>query len=203
MIRILLGVFLLIGLAIASPYDEPHTIPNRTVIVHLFEWKWTDIAIECETFLSKYEYGAVQISPPLEHIVFYSNNDHPWYTRYQPVSYTLVSRSGDKAELQDMISRCNKVGVRIIADVVLNHMTGMNQVNDEHSIFLKTNCRSMEEMGLVHLEEQHLMQTTTLSNSQECHMALVILMDGGVIVSSNMNLQDSLSRRHSRLRLSV
>ncbi|KAI6176962.1 nucleoprotein [Aphelenchoides bicaudatus] len=86
-------------------YDDPQTFPNRTVIVHLFEWKHSDVAKECENFLSKYEYGAVQISPPNEHIYLEDNGDYPWYTRYQPVSYDLKSRSGNKQELQDMVSR--------------------------------------------------------------------------------------------------
>src|SRR4051812_19048012 len=49
-------------------YDDPQTFPNTTTLVHLFEWKWMDVATECENFLSKYNYGAVQISPPNEHI---------------------------------------------------------------------------------------------------------------------------------------
>lgn len=30
---------------------DPLFIGNRQGIVHLFEWKWLDIADECETFL--------------------------------------------------------------------------------------------------------------------------------------------------------
>ena len=30
-------------------------------MVHLFEWKWNDIAKECEDFLQHYGYGAVQV----------------------------------------------------------------------------------------------------------------------------------------------
>ncbi|KHJ93640.1 hypothetical protein OESDEN_06443 [Oesophagostomum dentatum] len=45
----------------ADPYDDPHTLWNRQTMVHLFEWKWTDIAAECENFLQYYGYGAVQV----------------------------------------------------------------------------------------------------------------------------------------------
>src|SRR6187397_1784454 len=38
-----------------------------TAFVHLFEWKWTDIARECETYLGPKGFTAVQISPPNEH----------------------------------------------------------------------------------------------------------------------------------------
>ncbi|GFV88702.1 hypothetical protein TNCV_3354541 [Trichonephila clavipes] len=34
---------------------------GRTTIVHLFEWKWNDIADECEQFLGPYGYGGVQL----------------------------------------------------------------------------------------------------------------------------------------------
>ncbi|XP_014672558.1 PREDICTED: alpha-amylase 1-like [Priapulus caudatus] len=48
----------------------------------------------------------------------------PWWERYQPVSYKLISRSGSEQEFADMVERCNKVGVRIFVDAVINHMTG-------------------------------------------------------------------------------
>lgn len=41
---------------------EPNFQPGRTTIVHLFEWKWNDIAEECETFLGPYGYGGVQVT---------------------------------------------------------------------------------------------------------------------------------------------
>lgn len=79
----LLPLFLL-SLAIPSSnadnFDNPQTWPNRTLMVHLFEWKYSDIAKEC-AFLAKYNYGAVQISPPQEHIVVEEDSDLPWYIR--------------------------------------------------------------------------------------------------------------------------
>uniref|UniRef100_A0AC35U1S7 Alpha-amylase n=1 Tax=Rhabditophanes sp. KR3021 TaxID=114890 RepID=A0AC35U1S7_9BILA len=107
-------------------YDKLET-GDKQSIVHLFEWKWVDVAAECETFLSKYGYGAVQVSPPMEHIRVVQNNNLPWWIRYQPTSYKLDSRSGNEAQFIDMVNRCNKVGVRIIVDVVINHMTGVGQ----------------------------------------------------------------------------
>ncbi len=91
------------------------------VVVHLFEWRWTDIAAECENFLGPAGFKAAQISPPEEHSIVPS---HDWSERYQPVSYSVEhSRSGTGAEFTDMVNRCNAVGVGIIADAVINHMT--------------------------------------------------------------------------------
>lgn len=53
----------------------------------------------------------------------------PWWERYQPISYRLVTRSGNEQELADMIRQCNNAGVRIYVDVVINHMTGVHAVN--------------------------------------------------------------------------
>uniref|UniRef100_A0AAQ5XHP6 alpha-amylase n=1 Tax=Amphiprion ocellaris TaxID=80972 RepID=A0AAQ5XHP6_AMPOC len=73
-----------------------------------------------------------QISPPNEHIVL---NDpwRPWWQRYQPIGYKLCSRSGSENELRDMISRCNKVGVNIYVDVVINHMCRAGGGEGTHS----------------------------------------------------------------------
>lgn len=93
------------------------------VFVHLFEWKWTDIAAECETVLGPRGFKAVQVSPPNEHSV---QSSHTWSQRYQPVSYSVErSRSGTGAEFIDMVDRCAAVGVGIYVDAIINHMTNV------------------------------------------------------------------------------
>lgn len=92
------------------------------VTVHLFEWKWTDIAAECEQVLGPAGFRAVQVSPPQEHSLEPPN--FPWSQRYQPVSYSIArSRSGTGDEFADMVRRCAAVEVDIIVDAVINHMT--------------------------------------------------------------------------------
>ncbi len=93
---------------------------SHATFVHLFEWSWPSIARECEDFLAPAGYSAVQVSPPQEHAA-----GPEWWTRYQPVSYQLVSRSGDREEFVDMVERCAAVGVDIYVDAVINHMTGV------------------------------------------------------------------------------
>jgi alpha-amylase len=112
------------------PPDRPSLSPTYRpsghmaagdVFVHLFEWKWTDIAAECENVLGPAGFKAVQVSPPQEHSIVPS---HDWSERYQPVSYSVArSRSGAGAEFADMVNRCKTRGVDIIVDAVINHMT--------------------------------------------------------------------------------
>jgi hypothetical protein len=103
------------------------------VVVHLFEWKWMDIAKEC-TYLAQKGYWAVQVSPPMEHVPPTADmggnisNDFPWWVRYQAVTHDttkLISRSGNADEFKSMVKACNAAGVGIIVDAVINHTTGV------------------------------------------------------------------------------
>ncbi len=85
--------------------------------VQLFEWSWSDVANECEKFLGPKGYKAVQVSPPNDHIT-----GSQWWTRYQPVTYDIISRSGNETQFKDMINRCKNAGVAIVVDAVINHM---------------------------------------------------------------------------------
>jgi alpha-amylase len=95
----------------------------RDVIVHLFEWPWASIAAECTKVLGPKGFGAVQVSPPQEHVVL-PGQGYPWWQDYQPVSYQLTSRRGDRAAFASMVSTCHAAGVKIYVDAVLNHMAG-------------------------------------------------------------------------------
>ncbi|WDE03255.1 alpha-amylase family protein [Thalassomonas viridans] len=105
-----------LGLGLGMP-AQAWSVEQPTTFVHLFEWSWPDVATECETFLGPNNYAAVQVSPPNEHI-----QGSQWWTRYQPVSYQLISRGGSREQFADMVSRCNAVGVKIYVDAVINHM---------------------------------------------------------------------------------
>lgn len=85
----------------------------------LFQWTWGSVARACEQTLGPAGYGAVQTSPPQEHIT-----GDQWWVHYQPVSYQLESRLGTRADYAAMVQTCHDAGVEVIADVVINHMTG-------------------------------------------------------------------------------
>lgn len=119
----------------ASPYSDPHFVGDRKVMVQLFEWKFSDVAKECEQFLGPNGYAGVQVSPVNECAALVNR---PWYERYQPVSYKIMTRSGNVQQFADMVHRCNKAGVRIYVDIVLNHMT-MPETG-QYSCSSKTSC---------------------------------------------------------------
>jgi alpha-amylase len=107
--------------SLAQTYRASGHTAAGDVVVHLFDWKWNDIATECENVLGPAGFAAVQVSPPQEHSI---TPTYDWSERYQPVSYSIAkSRSGTGAEFTDMVTRCRARGVGIIVDAVINHMT--------------------------------------------------------------------------------
>ncbi|KAF8060728.1 glycoside hydrolase superfamily [Lyophyllum atratum] len=94
---------------------------SKSVIIQMFEWTWASVAAECTNFIGPAGYGFVQVSPPAEHI-----QGGQWWTDYQPVSYTLTSKRGNRAQFQSMISTCHAAGVKVIADTLFNHMAGVD-----------------------------------------------------------------------------
>merc|ERR1712038_740722 len=123
LIRSRMSVKVLLGLAVVVArvrgYTETHCKDSKQAIVHLFEWSWDAVADECTKVLGPKGFCGVQVSPPNEHI-----QGGQWWTRYQPVSYKLESRSGNRGQFIDMVNRCKSAGVNIYVDAVINHMTG-------------------------------------------------------------------------------
>ena len=60
-LKFIFTIFMIVPVTAIAEYTDPHC-QGKQVIVHLFEWKWTDIADECERFLSKKGYCGVQVS---------------------------------------------------------------------------------------------------------------------------------------------
>ncbi|SFA78868.1 alpha-amylase [Amycolatopsis marina] len=109
----------------AAPAAAKPQADDRGVIVNMFQWNWDSVAAECAEVLGPQGFGGVQVSPPQESISL-PGADHPWWEVYQPVSYQLTSRLGDRADFAAMVRSCDAAGVDVYVDAVLNHMTGQN-----------------------------------------------------------------------------
>lgn len=105
------------------------------VAVRLFQWRWADVATECETVLAPNGYRAALVSPPQEHAVL---SGGPWGAHYQPVSYSVARTSlGTGVEFQTMVDRCHAAGVDIYADAVINHMSSGSGVGSNGTSYTK------------------------------------------------------------------
>ncbi|MFD9026508.1 alpha-amylase family protein [Streptomyces parvulus] len=90
----------------------------KDVTAVLFEWNFASVAKECTSTLGPAGYGYVQVSPPAEHI-----QGGQWWTSYQPVSYKIAGRLGDRTAFKNMVDTCHAAGVKVVADAVVNHMS--------------------------------------------------------------------------------
>lgn len=162
---------------VVTPPAERPTLPQDyrasghaaagDVFVHLFEWKWPDIARECETVLGPAGYEAVQVSPPQEHLVLPAAQ---WWIRYQPVSYSLGrSRSGTAAEFTDMVTRCKAAGVDIYVDAVINHMTAGGGTGSNGTVYTKYNYPGLYTQADFH-PSCSVNDYSSAANVQDCEL---------------------------------
>jgi alpha-amylase len=115
LVRQLLAATVLMSAAAGA---SAQTFNPATSSVQMFRWKWNDIAKECTNWLGPQGFGGVQVSPPQA-----SANLNAWWDVYQPVNFQqLNSNMGSEAEFQAMVNTCHAAGVRIYADVILQHM---------------------------------------------------------------------------------
>ena len=85
-------------------------------IFHAFDQAFADVeAFVCE--LAPQGYSHVQIAPAQK-----SNPSPDWWARYQPVDYSVIEGRGSEADLKSLVSRAHGCGLKVIADVVFNHM---------------------------------------------------------------------------------
>ncbi|MEU4655937.1 alpha-amylase family protein [Streptomyces sp. NPDC023723] len=107
---------------------------TKDVTAVLFEWSFASVAKECTNTLGPAGYGYVQVSPPAEHIA-----GSQWWTSYQPVSYRIAGRLGDRAAFQSMVNTCHAAGVKVVADAVVNHMSAGSGTGTGGSSYTKYN----------------------------------------------------------------
>ncbi|MFI6683726.1 carbohydrate-binding module family 20 domain-containing protein [Streptomyces sp. NPDC050485] len=107
---------------------------DRDVTAELFEWKYDSVAKECTDTLGPAGYGYVEVSPATEHI-----QGPQWWTSYQPVSYKIAGRLGDRTSFKNMIDTCHAAGVKVVADAVINHMTAGSGTGTGGSPYTKYN----------------------------------------------------------------
>ncbi|WP_435610967.1 carbohydrate-binding module family 20 domain-containing protein [Streptomyces sp. C10-9-1] len=105
--------------AVTAPPTPAVAAPPGTkdVTAVMFEWTFPSVARACTDVLGPAGYGFVQVSPPQEHI-----RGSQWWTSYQPVSYRIAGRLGDRAAFAAMVDSCHAAGVKVVADAVVNHM---------------------------------------------------------------------------------
>lgn len=166
--------------------------------VQLFMWNWESIENECPS-LAETGISWVLTSPPQEHIT-----GDAWWTVYQPVSYELNSKLGTEESFKSMLNACNEVGVDIIVDAVINHMSaseagigfagtayekysypGLYQRQDFHNCQLTANNQIQDFNDVMQVRDCELLGLSDLDQGREnvrevITTYLISLLDLGV-----------------------
>jgi alpha-amylase len=159
-------------LATGQPTKSGQTAINGPsgVVVHLFEWPWASVGRECTEQLGPAGAAAVQISPPQEHVVL-ADQGYPWWQDYQPVSYEIASRRGDRIAFAAMISACHAAGVEIYADAVVNHMSAqLYGVGSAGTKFTKTGYPGYDGAADFHHCGHDIADYTNRDEVQNCDL---------------------------------
>lgn len=109
----------------------------KDVILHAFNWKYRDVINELSE-IAESGFGAILIAPPL----YTSPDVDSWWQRYQPKDYrVLLSYLGDKSDIEELLIKAHQKGIKIYADIVLNHMA-----NEPRSAAEKLNFPGPKEL---------------------------------------------------------
>ena len=89
---------------------------HADVILHAFNWPYATVEARAAQIQSA-GYRAVLVAPA------YRSEGSQWWARYQPQDYRLIDNPlGDTDDFASMVSALQARGIRVYADVILNHM---------------------------------------------------------------------------------
>ena len=147
---------------------------TKDVTATLFEWRYDAVARECTNVLGPKGYGLVEVSPAAEHI-----QGSQWWTSYQPVSYRIGGRLGDEAAFRSMVTACHNAGVKVVADVVVNHMSAGSGTGTAGSSYTKYAYPSVYSDRDFHSCRQSISNYADRTNVQTCELVGLADLDTG------------------------
>ncbi|WP_393057331.1 carbohydrate-binding module family 20 domain-containing protein [Streptomyces sp. LN549] len=147
---------------------------TKDVTAVLFEWKFDSVAKACTDSLGPAGYGYVQVSPPQEHI-----QGGQWWTSYQPVSYKIAGRLGDRTSFANMVSTCHSAGVKVVADSVINHMSSGSGTGTGGSSYSKYDYPGLYSVNDMNDCQSNINNYGDRGNVQNCELVGLADLDTG------------------------
>lgn len=95
------------------------------VILHAWDWRFKDIKNNLKQ-IAKAGYTSVQVSPVQPNKDGNFNTNYDWWKLYQPLDFKIGNVLGSKEEFKEMCIEAHKYGIKIIVDVVTNHLANEN-----------------------------------------------------------------------------
>lgn len=117
----------------AADYGLPSKIQDGNIL-HCFDWTFNDIKKELPN-IAEAGFGAVQVSPVQGNCA----TNAEWFYAYMPYDFAFrANGNGSRDQLKDLCNEAKKYGIKIIVDVVANHV---NQAPGYHDSWWDSNGR--------------------------------------------------------------
>ncbi len=117
----------------AADYGLPASIQDGNIL-HCFDWTCAQVEAELDN-IAKAGFGSVQLSPMQGNC----NAGAEWYYAYMPYDFVLKgSGVGSKAQLTSLCNAAHQRGIKVIVDVVANHV---NKATGYHDTWWDSNGR--------------------------------------------------------------
>ncbi len=109
--------------------DKPFGV-NETIL-HAWNWSMDNIKDNLEA-IKQAGFTAVQTSPMQPQKDYYPNGNYKneWWKLYQPLGFSIATKNhsiGTKQDLEELCIEANSLGIKIIVDIVSNHLGGGNE----------------------------------------------------------------------------
>ncbi|MGD9964018.1 MAG: alpha-amylase family glycosyl hydrolase [Candidatus Izemoplasmatales bacterium] len=103
------------------------TVQNGTIL-HAWNWSMTTIESQIEE-IAIAGFSTIQISPmqPQKDYFGIASWDSTWWKLYQPLGFSIATENhtlGTKDDLASLVTAANEYGIKIIVDIVANHLAG-------------------------------------------------------------------------------
>lgn len=111
--------------------QEPQDTVQGSAVLHCFNWSYNSIKSNLPA-IKEAGYTAVQtspVTPPKDYSASWTDQKGQWWKLYQPVSISVADGNtwlGTKAELKSMCQEAEKYGIKVIVDIVANHMADVD-----------------------------------------------------------------------------
>ena len=130
-------------------------------VLHCFDWSYNNIKANLKA-IADAGYTAVQTSPvqkPKDYSSSWTDQGGQWWKLYQPITVSIADGGtwlGTKSELKALCTEADKYGIKVIVDIVANHMAdnglkrnGMDNVSSQVESTIRGNS------SYWHLEDIH------------------------------------------------
>ncbi len=106
---------------------DPQDSIQGSAVLHCFDWSYNSIKANLADIKAA-GYTAVQTSPvqpPKDYSASWTDQTGQWWKLYQPIDITVADGQtwlGTKAELKSLCTEAEKMGIKVIVDIVANHL---------------------------------------------------------------------------------